>query len=39
VLDWSKIKENGIKVGVASSSKNCQAILKSIGLEDFSSQG
>ena len=30
-----KLKENGIKVGVASSSKNCQAILKSVGLEDL----
>ena len=30
-----KLKENGIKVGVASSSKNCQAILKPVGLEDL----
>ena len=30
-----KLKENGIKVGMASSSKNCQAILKSVGLEDL----
>lgn len=30
-----KLKENGLKVGVASSSKNCQAILKSVGLEDL----
>ncbi len=29
------LKENGIKIGVASSSKNCLPILKSVNLEDF----
>ena len=29
------LKKNGIKVGVASSSKNCRAVLKSVQLEDL----
>ncbi len=29
----NNLKENGIKVGVASSSKNCKAILESVNLE------
>lgn len=29
------LKENGIKLGVASSSKNCQLILQAAGLEDL----
>lgn len=29
------LKNNGIRVGVASSSKNCRAVLKSVQLEDL----
>jgi len=35
-LDFIKeLKARGIKIGVASSSKNCKAILYSIGIEDL----
>jgi alpha,alpha-trehalase len=31
----SQLREKGIKIGVASSSKNCKHILKSAGIEDL----